>query len=69
MELIKSIELALGLISILLAGYSFLGFMRLTQFWHQISTLERYQELFAYISVFLASFISFLILVVVMAIK
>ena len=69
MELIKSIELVFGLISILLAGYSFLGFMRLTQFWHQISTIERYQELFAYISVFLASFISFLILVTIMVVK
>ncbi len=69
MDFVKSVELVLGLISILLAGYSFLGFMRLSQFWHQISTLERYQELFAYISAFLASFISFLILIVIMVIK
>lgn len=69
MEFIKSIELVLGLISILLAGYSFLGFMRLSQFWHQISTLERNQELFAYISVFVASFIGALILMVIMVIN
>ncbi len=69
MSFVKSVELVLGLISILLAGYSFLGFLRLTKFWYQISNLERYQELFAYISVFLASFISFLILVVIMVMK
>ena len=69
MTITKSIELTLGLISILLAGYSLLGFVRLTNFWHQIPTIDRYQELFAYLSVFMASFISFLILITIMVVK
>lgn len=69
MEFAKNVELALGLISILLSGYSLLGFVRLTRFWHRISTLDRYEELFSYISVFVAAFISFLILITIMAVK
>ena len=68
MDFVKSVEIALGLISILLSSYSFLGFFRLTKFWYQISTLERYQELFAYISVFLAAFIGALLLITIMAV-
>lgn len=66
MTIITSIKLVLGLVSILLAIYSLLGFARLTRFWYQISNLERYQELFLYISVFVASFIGALILMIVM---
>ena len=68
MDFVKSVELVLGLISILLASYSFLGFLRLTKFWYQISTLERSQELFAYISVFLAAFIGALLLITIIAV-
>ena len=69
MEFVKSVQLVLGLVSILLAGYSLLGFVRLARFWHRISTLDRYEELFSYISVFVAAFISFLILITIMAVK
>lgn len=68
MDFAKSLELVLGLISILLSSYSFLGFLRLTKFWYQISNLERYQELFAYISVFVAAFIGALLLITIMAV-
>lgn len=68
MDFVKSVEIVLGLISILLSIYSFLGFLRLTKFWYQISTLERYQELFAYISVFLAAFIGALLLITIIAV-
>lgn len=69
MTVVKIIELVLGLVNILLATYSLLGFVRLTRFWYQISTLERYQELFLYISVFVASFIGASILMVLMVIN
>ena len=69
MTVVKIIELVLGLLNILLAGYSLLGFVRLTRFWYEISNLERYQELFLYISVFVASFIGALILMVIMVIN
>ena len=57
MDFVKSIEVSLGLISILLATYSLLGFVRLARFWYQISNLERYQEMFLYMSVFVGAFI------------
>ena len=63
--IIISIKLVLGLVSILLAIYSLLGFLRLTRFWFQISNLERYQEMFLYMSVFVGAFIGSLILMVV----
>ena len=69
MEFVKSVELVLGLISILLATYSLLGFARLARFWYQISNLERYQEMFLYISVFVGAFIGSLILMVVTVIN
>lgn len=69
MTIINIIELLLGLISILLSIYSLLGFVRLTRFWYQISNLERYQEMFLYMSVFVASFIGALILMVVMVVN
>lgn len=69
MTVVKIIELVLGLVNILLATYSLLGFVRLTRFWYEISNLERYQELFLYISVFVASFIGALILMTIMAVK
>ena len=62
--IIISIKLVLGLVSILLAIYSLLGFVRLTRFWYQISNLERYQEMFLYISVFVGAFIGSLILMI-----
>jgi hypothetical protein len=65
MTIMISIKLVLGLVSILLAIYSLLGFVRLTRFWYQISNLERYQEMFLYISVFVGAFIGALILIVV----
>lgn len=64
-----SINLVLGLVSILLAIYSLLGFVRLARFWYQISNLERYQEMFLYISVFVASFIGALILMILMVVN
>ena len=64
MTILNNIELVLGLVSILLAIYSLLGFIRLTRFWFQIPNLERNQELFAYISVFLGAFIGSLILMI-----
>lgn len=64
-----SIKLVLGLVSILLAIYSLLGFVRLTRFWYQISNLERNQEMFLYISVFVASFIGALILMIMMVVN
>ena len=69
MEFVKSVEIALGLISILLASYSLLGFVRLSRFWFQIPNLERNQEMFLYVSVFLGAFIGSLILMVVMAVN
>ena len=68
MEFVKSVEIALGLISILLATYSLLGFVRLTRLWHRISTLDRYEELFAYLSVFVAAFIGLLLLITIMSV-
>ena len=69
MKIINIIKLILGLLSIFLASYSLLGFIRLSRFWFQIPNLERNQETFLYISVFLASFIVFLILIVIMVVK
>lgn len=69
MTVVKIISLVLGLVNILLATYSLLGFIRLTRFWYQISNLERYKELFLYISVFVASFIGASILMVLMVIN
>lgn len=69
MAAIKIISLVLGLVNILLATYSLLGFIRLTRFWYQISNLERYKELFLYISVFVASFIGALIMMILMVIN
>lgn len=65
MTAMTSIKLVLGLVSILLAIYSLLGFARLARFWFQIPNLERNQEIFLYLSVFVAAFISALILMVV----
>lgn len=69
MTIMNISELILGLISILLASYSLLGFIRLTRFWYQISNLGRYQELFLYISVFVASFVGTLIMMILMVIN
>ena len=69
MEFVKSVELVLGLISILLAGYSLFGFVRLARFWFQIPNLERQKEEFLYISVFVSSFIVALILMIVMVLS
>ena len=69
MTIINIIRLILGLLSIILASYSLLGFIRLSRFWFQIPNLERNQEMFLYFSVFLGAFISFLILVVIMVIN
>lgn len=67
--IIKIVEIVLGLTSILLATYSLLGFSRLAQFWYQISNLERYQEMFSYITVFVGAFIGALILIVMMVVN
>lgn len=69
MTIINSIELVLGLSSIILACYSFLGFVRLARFWYRISNLERYNEMFSYVAVFLASFIGALILITMMVVN
>lgn len=69
MTVMKIISLVLGVVNILLATYSLLGFIRLTRFWYQISNLERYKELFLYISVFVASFLGATILMVLMVIN
>lgn len=69
MTVVKIISLVLGLVNILLATYSLLGFIRLTRFWYQISNLERYKELFLYISVFVASFLGATILMILMVIN
>ena len=69
MTIINIIKLVLGLVSILLSFYSLLGFVRLSRFWFKISNLSRYQEIFLYFAVFMASFISALILVMIMAVN
>lgn len=69
MTIMNNIELVLGLVSVLLACYSLLGFVRLARFWYQISNLERYQEMFSYIAVFVASFIVALILMILMVVN
>ena len=69
MTIISSIELVLGLVSILLACYSLLGFVRLAKYWYQISNLERYNELFSYIAVFVGAFVCDLILMVIMVVN
>lgn len=66
---IKIVEIVLGLASILLAICSLLGFNRLSRFWSQIPNLQRYEELFTYISVFLGAFVCDLILIVIMVVK
>lgn len=66
MTVINIIELVLGIASVLLTSYSLLGFVRLSRFWYQISNLDRYKELFAYIAVFLGAFVGSLILMIVM---
>ena len=67
--IIKVVQIVLGVLSILLSFYSFLGFVRLSRFWHRIANLERYQELFSYIAVFIASFMGALILMVIMVVN
>ena len=69
MTIMNSIELVLGLSSIILACYSLLGFVRLARFWYRISNLERYNEMFSYIAVFVASFIGALILITMMVVN
>lgn len=69
MTIMNNIELVLGLVSILLAIYSLLGFIRLAKYWYQISNLERYNELFSYIAVFVGSFIGDLILMIIMVVN
>lgn len=69
MTILNNIELVLGLVSILLAIYSLLGFIRLTRFWYQIPNLERYQELFLYLSVFVGAFIVTLILLILVVVE
>lgn len=64
-----SIKLVIGLVSILLSIYSLLGFARLARFWFQIPNLERNQEIFLYVSVFMAAFIGALILMIIMAVN
>ena len=63
------IELILGLVSILLSIYSLLGFVRLSRFWYQIANLKRQEELFLYISVFVASFIGALTMMILMVVN
>lgn len=53
----------------MLALYSLLGFARLARFWYKIPNLERQEELFLYISVFLASFIGALIMMILMVVN
>lgn len=67
--IIKVVQIVLGVLSILLSFYSFLGFVRLSRFWSQIPNLQRYEELFTYIAVFLGAFIGDLILIVMMVVK
>lgn len=63
MTILKVVELILVVFSILLSLYSALGFLRLARFWARISNLDRYKELFAYMTTFVSAFISLLILV------
>ena len=67
--IIKVVQIVLGVLSILLSFYSFLGFVRLSRFWHQIPNLQRYEELFTYVAVFLGAFINALILVTIMVVN
>lgn len=69
MTIMTSIKLALGIVSILLAIYSLLGFARLARFWFQISNLERFQEIFLYMSVFVASFVGVLVMMIFMVVN
>lgn len=69
MTIINIIKLILGSVSIMLALYSLLGFARLARFWYKIPNLERQEELFLYISVFLASFIGALIMMILMVVN
>lgn len=69
MTIINIIKLILGSVSIMLALYSLLGFARLARFWFQISNLERYQEIFLYMSVFVASFIGALVMMIFMVVN
>ena len=68
MKVLSSVELVLGLVSILLAIYSLLGFARLARFWFQIPNLDRNQEMFSYIAVFVGAFIGALILMVLVVV-
>lgn len=69
MTIMTSIKLVLGLVSILLAIYSLLGFVRLSRFWYQIANLERQKELFLYMSVFVASFVGALVMMILMVVN
>lgn len=69
MTIINIIKLILGSVSIMLALYSLLGFARLARFWFQISNLERYQEIFLYMSVFVASFVGALVMMIFMVVN
>lgn len=69
MTIMNSVELVMGLASILLASYSLLGFVRLAKYWYQISNLERYNELFSYIAVFVGALIGALILMILMVVN
>lgn len=61
--ILKIIEVVLITLSILFAGYSLLGFLRLARFYYRIPNLERSQELFSYVTVFVGAFTTFLIFV------
>ena len=69
MTILNSVELVLSWISIALSCYSLLGFIRLARFWYQLPSLQRFQELFAYLATFIGSFIGVLILIVIMVVK
>lgn len=69
MTIINIIKLILGSVSIMLALYSLLGFARLARFWFQISNLERFQEIFLYMSVFVASFVGALVMMIFMVVN
>lgn len=61
--ILKIFETALVVFSISASLYALLGFLRLARFWPRISSLDRYKELFAYQTVFVGAFTTFLIFV------
>lgn len=61
--ILKIFETALVVFSISASLYSLLGFLRLARFYYRIPNLERSQELFSYVTVFVGAFTTFLIFV------